>query len=162
MNAFNQSFHQLLTFAFGIILLVSSSSCYVMYDLVEMGLKGDNESFEIQDQAHFSGEQSVSHYKDVLDAVGQELNFRVTSESPEGFIWIAQKSSQTDRYFLGKHQGTAIAAYIQPAVGEDYQLIPGKKTLHMTLSASGNYHSVSREQLKPLFEEVEQRFLAKL
>jgi hypothetical protein len=67
-----------------------------------------------------------------------------------------------EEFILGKYKGVYISALILPAMDDEYRRIEGHKTLHLSLNSVGNYRSVKREDIKPIFEEVEKRFLAKL
>jgi hypothetical protein len=162
MNIFPQFSASFFALLLSALLLTSGSGCYVMYDLAGAALTGKDESYTITDQVHFLGDRPTAYYKDLLDEVGGEMGFKVSSESPEGFVWVAEESKLLDSYFLGKYKGTAVSAVISPAVGEDYQPIPQHKTLHLSLSSAGNYRSVSREQVKPMFEEVKKRFIERM
>jgi len=162
MKLFSQISTSFFALLLSAILLSSGSSCYVVYDLAESALVGKNETYTITDQVNFLGDRPTTYYKNLLDEVGNDMGFKVNEESPQGFIWVAEESKLLDSYFLGKYKGTAVSAVISPAVGEDYQPIPQHKTLHLSLSSAGNYRSVSREQVKPMFEEVKKRFLERM
>jgi len=160
-------FHAIRSFALvsTLCLLIgaSTTSCTALFDVIwATNVQGSDESYTISDAHTFAGDKANRYYRNLLDEVGQEMGFKVSSEMAEGFVWIAEESSYADAYFLGKYKGTYVTAMIMPAYDDGYQLIEGHKSLDLTVSASGNFKQVSRDQIKPLFEEIIRRYDEKL
>jgi hypothetical protein len=141
-----------------ILLALSSSGCWMASDLAYAAVQGRDESYSITDTKNFPAPKVKAYYRKALDEVGQEMGFRVISETPEGFTWEAESSNMAEEYFLGKYKGTYVSATLIPAHNDNYEPLEGYLALNLSLSATGNYRKVSREDIKPLFEEIQRRF----
>lgn len=159
------AFKQLSLIFFAVLLMLSTSGCDILLGTVTSAALHkvrSTDSYSVTDTHTFDGPEDKRYYRDMLVAVGEDMNFTLNGSTPETLIWTVKESNALEEYALGKYSGTIISVAITAATTDTYQFIPGKKTLTLTVSSQGNFNSLSREDVNVMFGEILRRFDEKI
>lgn len=155
------SLKKLFLIVSSLMILALNSGCSSLLDLAvgaAISKAAESDAYTLSDTHLFTGELRNRHYRDLLIEVGEEMAFELESEDTNSLLWALRKSNFLEEYAIGKYEGAYISVVVGPAMDDNYQLIPGKKMLTLTISAEATYKDTSREEVKAMFQDITGRF----